>query len=221
MATSNATPTPPGRRTKGQHLHQLPPPFGAVLRIFAGYDETCLWQEFGEMKFETRDDITPAFGNPNTNLPRWVVSRYVPWTSWLAGAQLWGHLHHPPGRILRLHHATNFGHFAFRIGDNNNNPYAAPYRRVGAGPWDIMDRGSFNGPGGPHRRWLVPAIQGGSMPAGLMLRQTRIINGFIDNDQLLRLNRDGLAHPASPSPPSSRATSRPKPGALSRHRCSA
>src|ERR1035437_9750233 len=51
-------------------------------------------------------------------------------------------------------------HFAFKVGDNNNNPYAAPYRRVGSGPWDIMDRGSFNGPGGPHRRWVVPAAEG-------------------------------------------------------------
>ena len=79
-------------------------PSGAVLRIYAGYDETGVWQEFGEMKFETRDDIPAAWGNPNTNLPRWVVSRYVPWTSWLAGAQHWGAFQHPPGRKLRHHH---------------------------------------------------------------------------------------------------------------------
>ncbi len=166
-------------------------PSGAVLRIYAGYDETGVWQEFGEMKFETRDDIPAAWGNPNTNLPRWVVSRYVPWTSWLAGAQHWG--------LSSIRQGENsgtitheLGHFAFGIGDNNNNPYAAPYRRVGSGPWDMMDRGSFNGPGGPHSRWVVPATQGASMPAGLMLRN-RIINGFIANDQILRLNRDGLA----------------------------
>lgn len=38
------------------------------------------------------------------------------------------------------------GHYAFDIGDNNNNPYKEPYRRVGSGPWDMMDRGCFNGP---------------------------------------------------------------------------
>jgi hypothetical protein len=143
------------------------------------------------MKFETRDDIPAAWGNPNTNMPRWVPTRYVPWTSWRAGAQQWG--------LSTIRQGENsgtitheLGHYAFGIGDNNNNPYIEPYRRVGSGPWDMMDRGSFNGPGGPHSRWVVPAIQGASMPAGLMLRN-RIINGFISNDQILRLNRDGLA----------------------------
>ena len=39
-----------------------------------------------------------------------------------------------------------------------------PYHRVGSGPWDIMDRGSFNGPGGPHRRWVVPAARARRCP---------------------------------------------------------
>jgi hypothetical protein len=60
----------------------------------------------------------------------------------------------------------------------------------------MMDRGSFNGPGGPHSRWVVPATQGASMPAGLMLRN-RIHNGFITTNQILRLNRDGLAKSGS------------------------
>ena len=41
----------------------------------------------------------------------------------------------------------------------------------------MMDRGSFNGPGGPHRRWVVPPTEGASMPAGLMLRN-RLENKF-------------------------------------------
>jgi hypothetical protein len=84
------------------------------------------------------------------------------------------------------------GHFAFDIGDNNNNPYAEPYRRVGSGPWDMMDRGSFNGPGGPHMRWVVPANMGAGMPAGLMLRN-RMVNGFISKNQVLTLSREDLA----------------------------
>jgi M6 family metalloprotease-like protein len=166
-------------------------PGGAVLRIYAGYDETGVWQEFGEMKFQTRDAIPPEWGNPNTNLPRWVATRYVPWTSWRAGAQQWG--------LSSIRQGENsgtitheLGHFAFGIGDNNNNPYVTPYRRVGSGPWDMMDRGSFNGPGGPHSRWVVPPIQGASMPAGLMLRN-RMKNEFITDDQVLLLNRNGLA----------------------------
>jgi hypothetical protein len=80
----------------------------------------------------------------------------------------------------------------FGIADNNNNPYVTPYRRVGSGPWDVMDRGSFNGPGGPHMRWVVPANMGASMPAGQMLR-SRTKLGHISEAQVLRLSRDALA----------------------------
>lgn len=165
--------------------------YDAVLRIYAGYDETGVWQEFGEMKFNTREDIPPEWGNPNPDMPRWVPTRYVEWTSWLAGSQQWG--------LSSMRQGENsgtitheLGHFAFRLPDLNNNPYVQPYRRAAAGPWDMMDRGCFNGPGGPHRRWVVPPTQGAAMPAGLMVRN-RLENGFIDETQLLRLNRDGLA----------------------------
>jgi hypothetical protein len=42
------------------------------------------------MKFNTRDDIPPEWGNPNPAKPRWIPTRYVEWTSWLAGSQQWG-----------------------------------------------------------------------------------------------------------------------------------
>jgi M6 family metalloprotease-like protein len=151
--------------------------YDAILRIYAGYDETGVWQEFGEMRFETRDDITLDWGNPNKDLPRWVPTRYVPWTSWRAGAQPWGlssiRQGENSGTIMH-----ELGHSFFATGDNNNNPYEQPYRRAGSGPWDMMDRGSFNGPGGPHTRWVVPVQLGGAMPAGLMLRQ-KIHFGFL------------------------------------------
>ena len=165
--------------------------YDAILRIYAGYDETGVWQEFGEMKFQTRDDIPPEWGNPDTTKTRWVVTRYVEWTSWKAGAQQWG--------LSSMRQGENsgtitheLGHYAFRTGDNNNNPYVQPYRRVGSGPWDMMDRGCFNGPGGPHSRWKVPAIAGAAMPAGLMLRQ-KLNFDFVGIDQALQLNRNGLA----------------------------
>jgi hypothetical protein len=56
----------------------------------------------------------------------------------------------------------------------------------------MMDRGCFNGPGGPHMRWVVPPTMGAAMPAGLMLRN-RMVNGFIEEDQVLELSREGLA----------------------------
>ena len=165
--------------------------YDIVLRIYAGYDETSVWQEFGEMKFQTKDDIPPQWGNPDTSKPRWVVTRYEPWTSWKAGQMQWG--------LSSVRQGESSGtltheivHFAFRVGDNNNNPYAEPYHRVGSGPWDIMDRGSFNGPGGPHRRWVVPAAEGASMPAGLMLR-SRLKFGFVGDAEVLKLTRSGLA----------------------------
>jgi M6 family metalloprotease-like protein len=165
--------------------------YDAILRIYAGYDETGVWQEFGEMKFLTKEDIPAEWGNPDTSKPRWVPTRYVPWTSWKAGQMQWG--------LSSIRQGENsgtitheLGHYAFDIGDNNNNPYIQPYRRVGSGPWDMMDRGSFNGPGGPHMRWVVPATMGASMPAGLMLRN-RMVNGFIPENKVLTISREGLA----------------------------
>jgi M6 family metalloprotease-like protein len=165
--------------------------YDAILRVYASYDETGVWQEFGEMKFNTKDDIPPEWGNPNPSLPRWITTRYVEWTSWLAGSRQWG--------LSSMRQGENsgtitheLGHFAFHLPDLNNNPYVKPYRRVAVGPWDIMDRGCFNGPGGPHRRWVAPPTQGAAMPAGMMVRN-RLETGFITEPQLLRLSRDGLA----------------------------
>ena len=165
--------------------------YDIVLRIYAGYDETSVWQEFGEIKFASKEDIPAEWGNPDTTKPRWVTTRYVPWTSWKAGAQQWG--------LSSVRQGENSGtitheiaHFAFRTGDNNNNPYVTPYRRVGSGPWDVMDRGSFNGPGGPHRRWVVPANEGAAMPAGFTLRN-RLRYGWLQPSEVLTVSRSGLA----------------------------
>ena len=175
----------------GEDVRDLRGEYDAILRIYASYDETGVWQEFGEMKFDTPEDIPPEWGNPNPDMPRWIPTRYVEWTSWLAGAQQWG--------LSSMRQGENsgtitheLGHFAFRLPDLNNNPYVEPYRRVAAGPWDMMDRGCFNGPGGPHMRWVVPPAQGAAMPAGLMVKN-RIETEFISELQLLRMSRDGLA----------------------------
>ncbi|MGH7461389.1 MAG: hypothetical protein ACREMA_10215, partial [Longimicrobiales bacterium] len=165
--------------------------YDIVLRIYAGYDETGVWQEFGEMKFASKDDIPPEWGNPDSSKPRWVTTRYVPWTSWKAGQMQWG--------VSSVRQGENSGtitheiaHFTFGVPDNNNNPYITPYRRVGSGTWDIMDRGSFNGPGGPHRRWVVPPTEGAAMPAGLTLR-SKLLADLLPDNAVLHLNREGLA----------------------------
>ena len=165
--------------------------YDAVLRIYAGYDETGVWMEFGEMKFASKDDIPPEWGNPNPEMPRWVPTRYVEWTSWLAGSQQWGLSSMRQGENSGTI-AHELGHFAFRLPDLNNNPYVQPYRRAAVGPWDLMDRGCFNGPGGPHRRWVVPPIAGAAGPPGLMIRN-RMACDFIREGELLTLSREGLA----------------------------
>ncbi|MEV4754337.1 peptidase M6 [Micromonospora sp. NPDC049559] len=163
--------------------------FDLVLRVYAGYDETSVWQEFGEMMFQDREDVPDAWGPPDPNLPNWVRSRYVEWTSWKAGAQLWGSSSMRQGESSGT--ITHEIAHTFGIADNNNNPYVSPYRRVGSGPWDVMDRGSFNGPGGPHQRWVVPASQGAAMPAGQTLR-SKLKLGHVDEAQVVRLSREAL-----------------------------
>ena len=54
-----------------------------------------------------------------------------------------------------------------------------------------MDRGSFNGPGGPHRRWVVPAAEGASMPAGFMLRN-RLRHKWLAPEQVRTVSRGEL-----------------------------
>jgi M6 family metalloprotease-like protein len=165
--------------------------FDLVVRLYAGYDESAVWQEFGEMKFQTKDDIPAEWGNPDPAKPRWVKTRYIDWTSWNAARWLWSNSSIITGEGSgAIRHEVS--HAAFKIGDNYNNPYVQPYRRAASGPWDLMDRGSFNGPGGPHERYLIPKTEGDAMSAGLMLRQ-RINFGFVTPEQVLIVPRSALA----------------------------
>jgi M6 family metalloprotease-like protein len=176
--------------------------YDVILRVYAGYDETSIWQEFGEMMFNRKEDIPdewgpPASVDPDNTMPNWAPTRYVEWTSWRAAAQQWG--------LSSIRQAESsgtitheMGHFFFRIGDNNNNPFSdrqnppSPLHRVGSAPWDMMDRGSFNGPGGHHMRWVIPPNMGGWSPAGLMLRN-KIHAGIVPTDNVLDISRQALA----------------------------
>ncbi len=149
-----------------------------------------IWQEFGEMKFETKEEIPDDWGNPDPLKPNWVTNRYVPWTTWRAGAQQWGN-----SSIRQGESSGTITHeivHTYGLPDNNNNPYIQPYHRVGTGPWDILDRGSFNGPGGPHKRWMVPVTQGGAMEAGMTL-WTRLQEGWYHEADVHRITRTSLA----------------------------
>ena len=59
----------------------------------AGQDEAGSWQEFGEMRFTDPEAVTDAFGpkhiDPLHPRGNWATTRYIPWTSWAAAANVW------------------------------------------------------------------------------------------------------------------------------------
>ncbi|MEV4703993.1 M6 family metalloprotease domain-containing protein [Actinoplanes sp. NPDC049316] len=166
-----------------------------VFFLAAGQDESSTWQEFGEMKFAGKDAVSDAFGPPDEALPNWNATRYVDWTSWQASANIWPNA--TGGSSLQAEssgmstYAHEFSHI-LGVADNYNNPYSVPPRRDYSGPWEMLSRGTFNGPGGPHSRWLIPATAGASMGAQHMLRNKMKL-GIVDEAAVLRLSRDALA----------------------------
>jgi len=166
-----------------------------VFFLAAGQDESSTWQEFGQMKFTTKEDVSDAFGPPDAALPNWNATRYVDWTSWQASSNIWPNA--ASGSSLQAEssgmstYAHEFSHI-LGVGDNYNNPYSVPARRDYSGPWEMLSRGTFNGPGGPHSRWLIPGTAGSSMGAQHMLRNKMKL-GIVDDGAILKLSRAGLA----------------------------
>ena len=169
--------------------------FDFVFFLSAGQDESSTWQEFGPIKFENKEDVTDDFGPPDPALPNWVDTRYVEWTSWAAGSSPWpnagGGSSTQAESSGQSTYAHEFSHI-LGIGDNYNNPFSIPARRDYSGPWEMLSRGTFNGPGGPHTRWLIPATGGSSMGAQHMLRN-KIKLEMVDEQNVLRLSREALA----------------------------
>lgn len=167
--------------------------------LHAGYDESGVWQEFGEMMFDGPESVSDEYGAPSEypDMPNWAATRYVPWTSWVAAKGIWSHADIRNGISVQGENdgmgtfAHEFGHI-MQLLDNYNNPYADPVSRTYSGPWELMSRGSFNGPGGPHTRWMVQPTLGGSAPSHHMLRN-KIKQGFLTEGQYLNVNRDELA----------------------------
>jgi M6 family metalloprotease-like protein len=149
--------------------------FDNAFYVTAGHDESSTWQEFGEMLYEDRDDIPDAFGPPRNPdgsaplngegdpMPNWADTRYVDWTSWKAAANHWPNAGGGTSTQAESSGLSVFAHeFSHLRGlpDNYNNPFADNERNF-TGYWEMMSRGTFNGPGGTHNRWQVPN-QGGS-----------------------------------------------------------
>ena len=163
--------------------------------VAAGQDESGTWQEFGEMKF-LQNTVPDEFGPPNPEIANnWAQTRYIPWTSWRSAATIWPSASgtnsiegEGSGMAVYAHELShNLG-----IGDNYNNPYAAPFQRTATGYWSMMSRGSFGGPGGTHTRWNIPSTQGTSLGSQHVLRD-KIFLDFVTAPNFLDLSRNGLA----------------------------
>ncbi|UOE44936.1 hypothetical protein [Agromyces larvae] len=185
--------------------------FDQVFYITAGHDESSTWEEFGQMLFENPEDVTDDFGPPRDEngvaldqngqpMKNWAKTRYIPWTSWQAAINHWPNANFASGGRAgnsTQAESSGMGTFAHEfshilgISDNYGNPYGTegadggPLRDT-SGPFDVLARGSFNGPGGTHQRWSVPSIAGGSQPAGVALRN-RINLNIIDESEYVNL----------------------------------
>ncbi|HVE99335.1 MAG TPA: peptidase M6 [Mycobacteriales bacterium] len=163
--------------------------------LSSGYDESGTWQEFGEMKFQDENSVSDAFGPPDESLPNSASTRYVPWTSWWSSKGIWAHA--IPGALSTQSESDGASVFAHELShilgvlDNYNNPYGDPVRRAYSGPWDMLSRGTFNGPGGNHQRWLIPPTKGASMGSHHMLRN-KLRMGFLRPGEVLPLDRTAL-----------------------------
>ncbi|KAK6429694.1 hypothetical protein LTR95_014160, partial [Oleoguttula sp. CCFEE 5521] len=140
--------------------------FELVFILSAGQDESSTWQEFGEMLFDGPDAVPDAFGPPAySTLMNWADTRYVNWTSWTSASTIWPNAGRGSSTQAESSGMGTYAHelsHLLGIGDNYNNPYSVPPIRSYTGPFSMMSRGSFNGPGGPHTRWQIPALLGGS-----------------------------------------------------------
>ena len=109
------------------------------------------------MMFQTKEDIPRAiWGNPNPLLPNWVdqpLRRRGPRGS---RARSSGASPRSARARARARSRTRSSTTSSASATTTTTRTSTPYHRVGSGPWDMMDRGSFNGPGGPHNRWEVP-----------------------------------------------------------------
>lgn len=165
--------------------------------LHSGYDESGVWLNFGIDRFLEPEDVTEKFGPKSHPEHRnWATTRYVPWTSFFAGQQIWSHA--LPGLLSTQGESDGGSTYAHELShilgvlDNYNNPYAEQPRRSYSGPWDMMSRGTFNGPGGPWERWRIPPTEGGTMGSHHMIRN-KLRMGFLPANEVLTVTRESLA----------------------------
>ncbi|MGH2686157.1 MAG: M6 family metalloprotease domain-containing protein, partial [Actinomycetota bacterium] len=170
--------------------------FDNVFFVTAGHDESSTWQEFGEMIFQTQDDVPASFGPPGAGgatpplnnagqpMENYSPTRYVEWTSWRAAANHWPNASggtttqaESSGQSVYAH---EFSHVR-GLPDNYNNPFADNIRNY-TGYWEMMSRGTFNGPGGTHNRWQVPNAGGSGLGPHHMVEFKQELEIYEDGD---------------------------------------
>ena len=179
-----------------------------VFYVSAGHDESSTWQEFGEMLFENPEDVPASLGPPGAEdgpvlnqlgepMTNYAATRYVPWTSWRAAANHWPNASQNPRSSTQAEssgqsvYAHEFSHI-LGLPDNYNNPFADNVRNF-TGYWEMMSRGTFNGPGGTHNRWQVPNQGGSGLGPHHMLHFKNQL-GVLDADEQVTLERNNLAN---------------------------
>jgi M6 family metalloprotease-like protein len=173
--------------------------------VTAGHDESSTWQEFGEMLWTAREQVPAEFGPPGATsgpvlnnagnpIPNWAQTRYVPWTSWRAAANHWPNAGGGTSTQAESSGQSVFAHeFSHLRGlpDNYNNPFADNQRNY-TGYWEMMSRGTFNGPGGTHNRWQIPNAGGSALGPHHMLHYKNQL-GVLEADEQVTVQRDDLA----------------------------
>ncbi|GAA1171200.1 M6 family metalloprotease domain-containing protein [Ornithinimicrobium humiphilum] len=202
--------------------------YDVLFWVTAGHDESGTWQEFGEMKFQTKEDVPAEYGPPGATegpvynafgneIPNWSPTRYVEWTSWAAAANHWPNAQ-SGGVIPNSTQAESSGQSIFQhemshllgIADNYNNPFAVPTVRTYSGHWDMLSRGTFNGPGGTHQRWKIPNEGASGMGSQFSLRNKMRLNMLDAATQVVNLTRDQLtAQGVARATVSARSVNRP------------
>ena len=149
------------------------------------------------MLWTDRDQVPAAFGPPGATegtvlnnlgqpMTNWAQTRYVPWTSWRAAANHWPNAGGGSSTQAESSGQSVFAHeFSHLRGlpDNYNNPFANN-ERAGTGYWEMMSRGTFNGPGGTHNRWQVPNAGGSGLGPHHMLHFKNQLNVLTPSDQV-------------------------------------
>jgi M6 family metalloprotease-like protein len=176
-----------------------------VFYVTAGHDESSTWQEFGEMLWETKEQIPAAFGPPGAAdgpvlnsagnpIPNWAQTRYVDWTSWRAASNHWPNAGGGSSTQAESSGQSVFAHeFSHLRGlpDNYNNPFGDTDRNY-TGYWEMMSRGTFNGPGGTHNRWQIPNAGGSALgPHHLLHFKNQL--GILPAAEQVTLERNTLA----------------------------